>query len=512
MLGARRHQPRENYVVPVLVFALLLLMGLSALAAGAEVRYVGNITGGPQAPTSLSVNNAGIGALEPYARQLEVFTADGTLQSQVEISGEARGLAHLRDQVYLFCDLDAGSVASLDLSDGRQSILVGNLGQPVDLVVSGSEIFVLDGERRTIVACTGTGVVTDRISLPVPTGIEAGWLADLAYDDLRQVFHVLDQTHSRILTYGRDGSFQKAIGGFGTHDGEWSRGGEITCDPDGWIYVTDRYQGRVVVFDANGSFVVNVDPVTLGQDRLLTPTGFAVDPEGFLYVAATEGAAIHIFHLDKSTASTGDLLARPASPGPGDDMRVDDLHFVASVQVPVSHAAQSVVDFRLFSLDDPHTPVAEISDVPLVGGTVIGNIVVGSVSWRPSAVLTEGQTYGWQARARAGAVEGAWMAMSSFVPSAAVLPFRLEQNTPNPFNPRTVIVFSLKDESRADLNIYDIRGSQVWSADLSGFGPGKHQVVWEGQDKSGSTLPSGVYFYRLVSGTSSATKKMVLMR
>jgi flagellar hook assembly protein FlgD len=104
------------------------------------------------------------------------------------------------------------------------------------------------------------------------------------------------------------------------------------------------------------------------------------------------------------------------------------------------------------------------------------------------------------------------MALWEFVPTAAALPFKLEQNTPNPFNPRTVIVFSLRDDSPASLMVYDVRGNQVWKDDLEGFGPGTHQVVWQGQDSNGTTLPSGVYFYRLVSGTAIATKKMVLMR
>jgi len=101
-------------------------------------------------------------------------------------------------------------------------------------------------------------------------------------------------------------------------------------------------------------------------------------------------------------------------------------------------------------------------------------------------------------------------------PTAADAPqvarLRFLGNHPNPFNPRTVIVLSLKDDARAELSIYDVRGSEVWSADLTGFGPGTHQLVWEGKNAEGITLPSGVYFYRLVSGPSVATRKMVLMR
>ncbi len=494
------------------LMSFLILLILSGSVSAAEVRYVGSIHDGQSAPTSLAVDGQGIAVLEPFDRQVKVFTADGFLDSKIDINGDARGLALLRDRIYVFCDDEAALVSAIDLDDGRQWVFTGNLGQPVDLVVYGGECFILDGARRNIVVCNANGSVTETVSLPHPAGEEPGWLADLAWDPVRRIFHVFDQTNSRVLAYGRDGGYLGGFCDFGTHDGEVSRGGEIVCDADGWIYVTDRYQGRVVVFDPDWSFVVNVDPVELGRDRLLTPTGIAVDGAGFLYVAATEGSAIHIFHVDKSTSSAGQLLTRAVSPGAGDDMSVDNLQFVAGIQAPAVQISQVVVDFRLFDMADILVPVAEAADIPLVGGTVFEDIVIGSVSWRPAVVLTEGRTYGWQARTKAGSTQGEWMALWTFVPTAAPLPFRLEQNTPNPFNPRTVIVFSLRDASGADLTVYDVRGNMVWSADLSGYGPGTHQVVWEGQDTSGTTLPSGVYFYRLVSGSAVDTKKMVLVR
>ena len=57
-----------------------------------------------------------------------------------------------------------------------------------------------------------------------------------------------------------------------------------------------------------------------------------------------------------------------------------------------------------------------------------------------------------------------------------------------------------------------LRGRLVWRQDLSSYGPGRHQVTWQGQDGSGKSLPSGLYFYRLTSGASVATRKMVLAR
>jgi hypothetical protein len=89
----------------------------------------------------------------------------------------------------------------------------------------------------------------------------------------------------------------------------------------------------------------------------------------------------------------------------------------------------------------------------------------------------------------------------------------LHQNTPNPFNPMTTIKFDLARDSHVSLKIYDVAGRLVRSLanDQMTAGFGK-QVVWNGLDNSGSRVSSGVYFYRLVAGDFTATKKMVVMK
>ena len=89
----------------------------------------------------------------------------------------------------------------------------------------------------------------------------------------------------------------------------------------------------------------------------------------------------------------------------------------------------------------------------------------------------------------------------------------LHQNTPNPFNPMTTISFDLARDSHVSLKIYDVAGRLVRGLAnekmVAGFGK---QVVWNGLDNSGNRVSSGVYFYRLVAGDITATKKMVVMK
>ncbi len=90
--------------------------------------------------------------------------------------------------------------------------------------------------------------------------------------------------------------------------------------------------------------------------------------------------------------------------------------------------------------------------------------------------------------------------------------FRLEQNYPNPFNPSTRIAFELARDSDVELSIYNAVGQKVRTLVNGARTAGLHAVVWDGLDDAGLMTADGVYFYRLRSGSLSATRKMVLMR
>jgi hypothetical protein len=86
--------------------------------------------------------------------------------------------------------------------------------------------------------------------------------------------------------------------------------------------------------------------------------------------------------------------------------------------------------------------------------------------------------------------------------------FVLMQNYPNPFNPTTVIGFSLVETGRASLMLYNVLGQRVATLfDGVGMSGTRYQVTLDG-----SHLPSGVYFYRLESGTWSDVKRLLLLR
>ncbi|RMI06693.1 MAG: T9SS C-terminal target domain-containing protein [Calditrichaeota bacterium] len=91
--------------------------------------------------------------------------------------------------------------------------------------------------------------------------------------------------------------------------------------------------------------------------------------------------------------------------------------------------------------------------------------------------------------------------------------FELLQNYPNPFNPTTTISFDLPHATRITLHVFDVSGRQVRKLADGQYAAGSHQVVWDGRDDNGVQVASGVYFYRLSTGSGFvATRKMVLLR
>ncbi|MEA3476163.1 MAG: C25 family cysteine peptidase [Candidatus Cloacimonadota bacterium] len=92
----------------------------------------------------------------------------------------------------------------------------------------------------------------------------------------------------------------------------------------------------------------------------------------------------------------------------------------------------------------------------------------------------------------------------------------LYQNYPNPVNPDIVgtnISFSLpKNTNNIELKIYNIKGQLVKNFELRTLNSELNNVVWDGSDKNGKRVASGLYFYKISAGNETIVKKMLLMK
>jgi hypothetical protein len=85
--------------------------------------------------------------------------------------------------------------------------------------------------------------------------------------------------------------------------------------------------------------------------------------------------------------------------------------------------------------------------------------------------------------------------------------FMLEQNFPNPFNPSTIIRYQLLKQSYITLKVYDVLGREVAVLVNEEQSSGSHSAIF-----NAASLGSGIYFYRLTSGSNAETKKMQFIR
>jgi hypothetical protein len=88
----------------------------------------------------------------------------------------------------------------------------------------------------------------------------------------------------------------------------------------------------------------------------------------------------------------------------------------------------------------------------------------------------------------------------------------LYPNYPNPFNPETLIRYSIPRPGNVFAAVYDARGGLVKTLVNRTMIKGEHEVAWDGRDERGIEVGSGVYFVRLVAGDGVRSRKIVLLK
>ena len=147
----------------------------------------------------------------------------------------------------------------------------------------------------------------------------------------------------------------------------------------------------------------------------------------------------------------------------------------------IPYSADTSVQFTFITKEGYFADIAAKDKNPGGGTIPITSITYQTVITTPAAIAGQGQT----------------------LPAE---PF-LAQNYPNPFNPSTTITYQLPSASAVTLNVYGVLGQEVARLVDGVRSAGTHTVRFDG-----SSLRSGVYFCRIQAGSSSDTKKLVLIK
>jgi hypothetical protein len=88
----------------------------------------------------------------------------------------------------------------------------------------------------------------------------------------------------------------------------------------------------------------------------------------------------------------------------------------------------------------------------------------------------------------------------------------VEDNRPEPFNPRTNITFGLHNDTVTTLRIYSAGGRLVADLYQGLLDAGDHTVTWDGRASDGRQVASGIYFFEVRAGGETRTSKLVLVK
>ncbi|MFQ6031793.1 MAG: T9SS type A sorting domain-containing protein [Candidatus Zixiibacteriota bacterium] len=196
---------------------------------------------------------------------------------------------------------------------------------------------------------------------------------------------------------------------------------------------------------------------------------------------------VHVYPCEPMDVSVGDTAEVYVDVD--DDGNFDEDYFLAIVSSTDVDGEATDIAVKVYDVSplvaeiDPHVAIYSINNIAIVDtlGNPIDYLKLNTFS--PGKFTTE---------------------------SALPEQVTLRQNHPNPFNPTTSIAFNLPFSTNWTLKIYNVAGQLVKG--FEGFSAGWVTVNWAGTDHSGDKVSSGIYFYKLVAGDFTATKKMVLTK
>lgn len=88
----------------------------------------------------------------------------------------------------------------------------------------------------------------------------------------------------------------------------------------------------------------------------------------------------------------------------------------------------------------------------------------------------------------------------------------LKDAYPNPFNPHTVIPYSIKEPATVQIAIYNTKGQIVKCFSTHHAEAGEYKVLWDGLDLDNRPISSGIYLYRMTCGDYQSHKKMIMLK
>ena len=207
---------------------------------------------------------------------------------------------------------DAGLAFAYQNGQGASGITVGPDGLIYVADTWNHIVVVLDQEGQVVRQLGQRGVLTDSGDSEDPTLNPGLFFGPRGVALVGDEIFVTDTGNERVQVFGKDGTFLRAFGGFGTGDGQLQEPTGIAVGPDGNIWVADSGNGRLSVFTPQGEFVAAI-PVEswagqLGVDRL---NSMAFDADGVLYLTTPARGLLEAYDGSTFVTIPSEDLVRP---------------------------------------------------------------------------------------------------------------------------------------------------------------------------------------------------------
>ena len=299
--------------------------------------------------------------------------------------------------------------------------------------------------------------------------------------------------------------------------GDYQKGASLALLPNPFV---------VEVQDANGSTLAGVSvrfAVTAGGGTLST-TITRTDENGRAQSTLTLGPNLGTNTVEVSAAriqgtaifhAISDTEAPPITADVNNDGSVNilDLILIAS---DLGNTGTNL------AADVNGDGVISILDLVLVAGMFDGAAAAPSAQPQVPETLTAVEVQGWLIDARALQVRDpimkrGFVVLEQLLVSLTPKETELLANYPNPFNPETWIPYRLAEDANVTLTIYDLSGQvvrtlQVGHRIASAYENRSKAIYWDGRNDVGERVASGIYFYTLIAGNFSATRKMAILK
>jgi len=312
------------------------------------------------------------------------------------------------------------------------------------------------------------------------------WLGDVDADGYVRAEDVVTFSSAFGLYTGNPG--WNGVCDFGPSD-DYSRFGVPV--PDGVVDFED-----LIILAMNYG---NVEPLSL--DRIAAGTARAVEDLEHLVtfaIASTGDGAVSIVLDNKAATLKGLRLSVEVAGG--------ELAGVERGSLFAGHSDLFFGAIRKGATIDICAAALGINE-PLKGSGEIARLVIKAVGIEAAVVRIKGIDLRNVDNERT-AIEDEEEYEAPFMPATTAL----MQNFPNPFNPSTTLTFDMALAGHVTIRIYNVAGRLIRTLVDERRDAGRHHVEWNGIDANGSSVPSGIYFYRMRASGYEATRKMILMR